>query len=40
MFLYDTNQLLERSLQQNDYTSFMKKCNIEQFLSLKKENYD
>lgn len=36
MFMFDTNQVLEKSLQQKDYTGFMKKCNIEQFLSLKK----
>lgn len=40
LFMYETNQILERSLQQRDYTGFMKKCNIEQFLALKKENYD
>jgi len=26
--MYDTNQVLEKSLQQKDYTSFMRKCNI------------
>jgi hypothetical protein len=36
MFMYETNQVLDRSLQQQDYAGFMKKCNIEQFLSLKK----
>jgi hypothetical protein len=36
MFMYDTNMVLDRSLQLGDYTGFMKKCNIEQFLSLKK----
>jgi hypothetical protein len=27
-------------LQNNYYTTLLKKCNIESFLSVKKENYD
>jgi hypothetical protein len=27
-------------VQNGDYSTFLKKCNIESFLSVKKENYD
>jgi hypothetical protein len=40
MYIYETNTTLERCVQNGEYSTFLKRCNIESFLSYKKENYD
>lgn len=40
VYIHETNAVLERCVQNSEYSTFLKRCNIENFLAYKKENYD